>query len=84
MMKRYNKKEWIAAAIIFPILWVGLLIKYLIGDGCFRGGGKIACGDQAILMIIAWFCFCMIWPILYFTKILPEIKRQEKENPDKN
>lgn len=81
-MKKNNKNEWLFAVVVFPIIWVSLLVKYLTGDGCFRGGGKIACGDQAFLMIIGWFCFSIIFPIIYFTKVLPEIKKQEKEIED--
>lgn len=43
------------------------------------GGGKIACGLQAQIMLGAWFIFCMIWPIYYFVKILPQIKKEEVE-----
>ena len=82
-MKKYNKNEWIVAIVIFPIIWICLLIKYLTGDGCFRGGGKIACGENATLIVIAWFLFCMAFPYLYFFKVLPEIKRQETEDLQK-
>lgn len=78
MEVKYNKTQWKWTAILFPLFWIALLLKYILSDDqCFRSGLKVACGWQAILMLVGWFVFCMIWPFIYFLKVRPVVKNQE-------
>jgi hypothetical protein len=77
---KYKKIEWKIASILFPILWLGLVIRYMYGDGCIKAGGVLACGEQALFFLLVWFLFCFSWPLYYFFKISPQIRKEESKN----
>jgi protein-S-isoprenylcysteine O-methyltransferase Ste14 len=83
MANKINKKEWIIPAIIFPVLSIVVLFKYLSGDGCLYGSGSIICGGQVTLVVGALFLVSIFFNYIYFVRIRPEIKKQEAGNLQK-
>ena len=69
-------------ATVTPFFWLPMPYIYIVNDQCFQGRGNTICGSHALLVMAVALGVCVSFPILYFTKVLPEIKKQEKELED--
>jgi bacteriorhodopsin len=79
MKNKYDKNFWILMMVSFPLLWLFFPYIYFTGDECFRGRGMIVCGGHAIVVMIATFCFSMLFPFYYYKTVRHKIKEQDME-----